>query len=64
MTTIYNSYGKKFDLTIVSTGIANAEHVKLAKSLDINIGSGKFYSKAVVKEEFVKLFTQLKKKRG
>ena len=56
--------GKKFDLTIVSTGIANAEHVKLAKSLDINIGSGKFYSKAVVKEEFVKLFTQLKKKRG
>ena len=45
--------GKKFDLTIVSTGIANAEHVKLAKSLDINIGSGKFYSKAVVKEAYI-----------
>lgn len=56
--------GKKFELTIVSAGIKNSEHVKLAKSLEINIGSGDFYSRAVVKEDFLKLFNTIKAKRG
>lgn len=56
--------GKKFNLTIVSTGIEKIEDIKLVKSLDINIGAGKFYSKAVSKEEFLDLFKTLKVKRG
>lgn len=67
---MYNIYkfmsdiGKKFNLTVVSTGITTSEHVKLAKSLDINIGSGKYFSRAVVKEEFIELFSKFKVKRG
>jgi len=56
--------GKKFNLTIVSTGIDKLEDIKLVKSLDINIGAGKYYSKAVKKEEFLELFRKFKVKRG
>ena len=45
--------GKKFDLTVVSTGVNKKEHLKLVKDLEINIGSGKYFSKALVKEEFI-----------
>lgn len=55
--------GQKLDLTIVSQGITNIEHVKLAKSLNINIGSGKFFSRAVEKHDFIDLFSTINKKR-
>mgnify|MGYP000406514600 CR=1 FL=1 len=56
--------GKKFDLTIVSSGISNSDHVKLVKSLSINIGSGKLFSRAVFKEDFIGLFQTIRPKRG
>ena len=45
--------GKKFNLTVISTGINNKKHLKLVKDLKINVGSGKCFSKAVRKTEFI-----------
>ena len=55
---------KKFDLVVVSTGINSNQNLKLIKELDIHIGSGKLFSKAVVKDEFLEYLRNNKKKRG
>lgn len=55
---------KKFDLVVVSTGINSNRNLKLIKDLDIHIGSGKLFSKALVKDEFVQYLKNNKKKRG
>jgi len=45
--------GRNLNLTVVSTGINNKQHLKLVKDLEINVGSGKCFSKAVKKKEFI-----------
>ena len=45
--------GKKFNLTVVSTGINNKKHLKLVKDLEVNVGSGKCFSRALKKKEFI-----------
>ena len=45
--------GKQFNLTVISTGINNKKHLKLVKELEINVGSGKCFSRALIKEEFI-----------
>ena len=55
---------KKFDLVVVSTGINSNQNLNLIKELDIHIGSGKLYSKALVKDEFIDYLKNNKKKRG
>lgn len=55
---------KKFDLVVVSTGIHSKENLKLVKELNIHIGTGKLFSKAVVKDEFREYIKSNKKKRG
>ena len=55
---------KKFDLVVVSTGINSNQNLKLIKDLDIHIGSGKLFSKAIVKEEFLEYLRNNKKNRG
>lgn len=55
---------KKFDLVVVSTGIDKNNDLKLIKDLDINIGSGKIFSKALIKEDFIEFLKINKKNRG
>ncbi len=55
---------KKFDLVVVSTGINSNKNLRLIKDLDIHIGSGKLFSKALVKEEFLEYLRNNKKNRG
>jgi len=54
--------GKKFNLTIVSTGIKKKEHLKLVRDLEINVGSGSYFSRAVGKKAFISLLNPKKKK--
>jgi len=61
-TKMYSAYkffveiSKKFDLRVVSAGVKTKEHLKMVKDLDIHICSGRLFSRAVVKEEFLELF--------
>jgi EAL domain-containing protein (putative c-di-GMP-specific phosphodiesterase class I) len=45
--------GRKLNLTIVSTGISNKQHLRLVRDLEINVGSGRCFSKAEKKPEFI-----------
>ncbi|MCK5387829.1 MAG: EAL domain-containing protein [Candidatus Izimaplasma sp.] len=45
--------GRKLNLTVISTGINNKIHLKLVKDLEINVGSGECFSRAVKKNEFI-----------
>lgn len=56
--------GKKFKLTVISTGIKNKKHLKLVRNLEINVGSGRCFSRAVDKEEFVKYLKSSTKSCG
>ncbi len=56
--------GKKFHLTVVSTGINSKKDLKLVKNLAINVGSGKYFLKAVKKEEFIKYLKSQVKSQG
>lgn len=47
---------KKIDIRVISDGISNSSHVVLAKELDINIGIGPYYSKHILKEDFINEF--------
>lgn len=55
---------KKFDLTVVSTGINSSKNLKLVKDLRINIAAGSLFSKAMLKEDFVKYLKNNKINRG
>ena len=55
--------GKKFNLTVVSTGINKKEHVKLVRDLEINVGSGKYYTRAIKKQEFIEYLENRNKKK-
>ncbi len=47
--------GKRFNLTVISTGISTKKHLKLVKDLEINVGSGKCFSKALKKKDFIEI---------
>lgn len=55
---------KKFDLVVVSTGINSNRNLKMIKELDIHIGSGKLFSRALKKADFLEYLKYNKKKRG
>jgi len=55
---------KKFDIVVVSAGIHSKANLKLVKDLDIHIGTGKLFSKAILKDEFRDFLKSSKKKRG
>jgi diguanylate cyclase (GGDEF)-like protein len=54
---------KKLDITVVSDGINSLKNARLVKDLEVHIGLGKFYSRAVVKDEFIEFMMGNKKKR-
>lgn len=55
---------KKFELTVVSSGINSNRNLKLIKDLDIHIGSGEIFSKGMLKEDFIEYIKNNKPKRG
>lgn len=54
---------KKFNITVISDGINSTQTEKLVKDLDVHIGLGTLYSRAIVKDEFIEFIKNNKKKR-
>jgi len=44
---------KKFELSVVSTGVKNKKDLKLVRELGVNIATGDYFSRAIIKEEFL-----------
>ena len=54
---------RKFDFTVIADGINSEQNEKLIKDLDVQIGLGRYYSRAVLKEHFIEFIQNNKKKR-
>lgn len=54
---------KKFDFTVIADGINSEQNEKLIKELDVHIGLGRYYSRAILKENFIEFIKNNKKKR-
>jgi len=54
---------KKFNFTVISDGIDSEKNAKLVKNLDVHIGLGRLYSRAILKENFIEYVKNNKKKR-
>jgi diguanylate cyclase (GGDEF)-like protein len=54
---------KQFDLSVVSTGIKDKRDLALVRELGVNIATGDFFSRAIVKNEFIQYLKNNKKKR-
>ncbi|AIO18425.1 Phytochrome-like protein cph2 [Candidatus Izimaplasma bacterium HR1] len=54
---------KKFQLSVVSTGIRNKKDLKLVKELGVNMATGDYFSRAIVKEEFLEYMQNNKKRK-
>ena len=54
---------RKFEISVVSDGIKTKKNAKMVKELDVHIGIGEFYSKAITKEEFIEFTKSNKSKR-
>ena len=54
---------KKFQLSVVSTGIKNKKDLKLVKELGVNIATGDYFSRAIVKKEFIEYLKNNKKRK-
>lgn len=54
---------KKFNLAVVSDGIENKKDLKFVQKIGVNVGQGKYFSRAILKEEFVEFLTNNKQKR-
>ena len=66
MKTVYEFFvdiSKKFDLSVVSTGIKDKRDLALVRDLGVNIATGDYFSRAIVKEEFVQFLRNNKKRR-
>ena len=54
---------KKFNITVVSDGINSSENARLIRELDVHIGLGEFYTRAIMKDDFIEYAKNNKKKR-
>jgi len=54
---------KKFNFTVIADGINSDKNLKLIKDLDVHIGLGRYYSRAVVKERFIEYVKNNKRTR-
>jgi len=54
---------KRFDLSVVSSGIEDKRDLDLVKDLGVNIGTGNYFSRAVVKDDFVTYLAESKKRK-
>ena len=55
--------GKKFNFTIIADGINSEKNAKLVKDLDVHIGLGRYYTRAILKDRFIEYVKNNKKKR-
>ncbi|MFK5883902.1 MAG: GGDEF domain-containing protein [Candidatus Izemoplasma sp.] len=46
----------KIDIRVISDGISSVSNIDMVKDLGINIGIGPYYSKPIMKEEFIEKF--------
>lgn len=46
-------FGKRFDLSIISTGVKTKEDLELLRELDIHIATGDYFTRAIVKDDFI-----------
>jgi len=53
---------QKIDVRVIADGILNKKHIKVVKELGINIGIGHYYSRPIVKDEFIEKFFEKKGK--
>jgi len=54
---------KKFDLTVVSSGVTSKRDLDLVKELGVNTATGDYFSRAVVQKEFVEYLNNNKLRR-
>ncbi len=54
---------KEFNLSVVSSGIKSKQDLKFVRNLGVNMGTGDYFSRAIVKEEFLEYLGN-NKKRG
>ncbi len=54
---------KKFDLSVISTGISDKRDLKLVKELGVNMATGDYFSKAVSRSKFIQYIKDNKKRR-
>jgi diguanylate cyclase (GGDEF)-like protein len=54
---------KKFNFTVIADGVDSEKNAKLIKNLDVHIGLGRLYSRAILKENFIEYVKNNKKKR-
>ena len=53
---------KEFNLSVVSAGIKSKQDLKFVRNLGVNIGTGDYFSRAIVKDEFVDYLRNNKKR--
>jgi diguanylate cyclase (GGDEF)-like protein len=53
---------KEFNLSVVSSGIKSKQDLKFVRNLGVNIGTGDYFSRAIVKDEFVDYLRNNKKR--
>jgi sensor c-di-GMP phosphodiesterase-like protein len=49
-------------LSVVSSGIKSKQDLKFVRNLGVNIGTGDYFSRAIVKDEFVDYLRNNKKR--
>ena len=54
---------RKFDFTVIADGINSEANEKLITDLDVQIGLGRLYSRAIIKDKFIEFLMNNKKKR-
>jgi len=54
---------KQFELSVVSTGIKNKRDLKLVRDLGVNIATGDYFSRAIIKDEFIEFMKNNKKRK-
>ncbi len=54
---------KRFDLSVVSSGISTKKDLELVRELGVNIGTGDYFSRAIVKKDFIEYIKKNKKRK-
>jgi len=54
---------KQFKLSVVSTGVKNKKDLKLVRDLGVNIATGDYFSRAIVKDEFLEFMKNNKTRK-
>ncbi len=56
-------FSSNFDMSVVSTGVKSKKDLKLIRELDIHIATGDYFSRAIIKDEFVDFLIDSKQRK-